>query len=743
MPRRQPLSNGTGLIATTLLWGLLMPAAGVFAAEKSGDTLEEIVVTAQKREQSLQDVGTSITALDATTLAEQNLRDVVDVAAQTPGLQYNQYSPTITVYNLRGVSQNDFSDHQEAPVAVYVDDAYVASMGALAGTMFDLERVEILRGPQGTLFGRNATGGLIHYISKKPTDAAEGYISADYGNFRAVNTQGAINVPFSDTVQGRFAFATAHHEGYMQNSLGPRMNNQKQYAARAQLRILPSDKGEILLNVHGLKNAHETSGIYSWAASHADANGLGYFIGPDDVSNGVCGGCDDFGYKNTSGDVYKQSEDRIGLFDREVYGVTARVKWQFERFDFTSISDYLHLKKRYGEDSDMSPTKIFNYDTFQKYHQFSQELRLNGEAGALRWITGLYFLDYHTDDAGVTDFSGLTEIVGIPGGGMGGAFFTLSTRSWSGFAQGEYDFAPGWTAIAGARYTNDRKDYDFNETDPFAQTSVHYVDTHSWSNVTAKLELDRKFSADALAYASINRGTKGGGYSAPSTGDSTLDPLFTQRLRFDQEILTSYELGWKSEFWNRSARLNAAAFYYDYKNYQGFVIQGLVQVVRNIDATVKGAEVEFAVVPTRGLNIELGASYLDTLAKAVPLPSGVLADREMPQAPQLSLNASVRYEWPAWGGKLAAEVDGKWNAEQYLELVNAPVDREKAYGVVNAKLDYASGSGKWDIYAFVRNLADQRYRVYNLDLSAPLGITQGVYAPPRLYGAGFNYRWGK
>jgi len=742
MHRFRLSSIHTGLAAGVLLCAIALPAAEALAAAEGGDTLEEIIVTAQKRAQNLQTVGTSITAFDAASMQEQNLKDVTDIATQTPGMQFNQYSPTITVYNLRGVSQNDFSDHQEAPVAVYVDDAYVASMGALAGTMYDLERVEILRGPQGTLFGRNATGGLIHYVSKKPSANAEGYISADFGNFQAINTQGAINAPFSDAVFGRFAFATASHDGYIENTLGPRLNNQKQYAARAQLLFKPTSDGEILLNLHGLKNDNERSGIYSWAASHADANGLGYFIGPDDASNGACPGCDDFGYKNPSNDVFKQSEDRTGLFDREEYGITAHVDWKFESFQFTSVTDYLHLKKRYGEDSDMSPTNIFNYDTAQKYHQFSQELRLNGDAGSLRWIAGLYYLDYHTDNQAITDFRGLTSIVDIPGG-LGGAFFTLDTRSWSGFGQAEFDFADGWTAISGARYTNDRKEYDYNETDPFAETSVHYVDNHSWSNVTAKLELDRKFSSDAMVYGSISRGAKGGGYSAPSTGDSTADPLFTQRLRFDQETLTSYEVGVKSEFWNRSARLNAAAFYYDYKNYQGFVLQGLTQVVVNVDATVKGAEVEFAVVPTRGLNVELGASYLDTLAKDVALPSGALADREMPQAPKLSLNASVRYEWPAGNGNLSVEVDGKWNDKQYLELLNAQVDLQKAYGVVNAKVGYAGGSGNWDVSAFVRNLADERYRVYNLDLAAPLGINQGVYAPPRLYGVGFNYRWGK
>jgi iron complex outermembrane receptor protein len=168
---------------------------GAWASEAStqeastGDKLEEIIVTAQKREQNLQDVGASVTAFDSVSLQRLGLHNVTDIAEQVPGLQFNQYGSTVTVYNLRGVSQNDFSDHQEAPVAVYDDEAYVASTGALAGSMFDLQRVEVLRGPQGTLFGRNATGGLIQYISNKPDDVPGGYFEFTRGNYGAIDPE--------------------------------------------------------------------------------------------------------------------------------------------------------------------------------------------------------------------------------------------------------------------------------------------------------------------------------------------------------------------------------------------------------------------------------------------------------------------------------------------------------------------------------------------------------------------------
>src|SRR5580700_5966851 len=205
------------------------PWTACFAAEAGEEVkLDEIIVTAQRREQNLQDVGTSVTAFDANTLQKLGFKDVTDVVGQVPGMQFNQFSPTVTIYNLRGVSQNDFSDHQEAPIAVYSDDAYIASMGALAGSLFDIQRVEVLRGPQGTLFGRNATGGLIHYISEKPDFEDDGYVTATLGNYGLIETEGAINAPVNDRLSVRTSFASTYHQGYIDNTIGHPINDENQ-----------------------------------------------------------------------------------------------------------------------------------------------------------------------------------------------------------------------------------------------------------------------------------------------------------------------------------------------------------------------------------------------------------------------------------------------------------------------------------------------------------------------------------
>ena len=641
---------------------------------------------------------------------------------------------------------------------MYADDAYVANTGALAGSLYDLQRVEVLRGPQGTLFGRNATGGLIQYISQKPTDAEEGYLQLTGGNFGTFESEGAVNERLSDEVSTRLSFATAEHAGYVSNTLGANLNNERQYAGRLQFRIRPSENGEILIKLHGLTNDHETSGNYSWEASSPNATGRGVF---------TPGLPDDSGYMNPSSNPFQQSVGDPGHFNRTVWGSTIHVNWHFDGFELVSVTDYLRLQKRYSEESSISPDPTFVYTTGVHYQQFSEELRLDGTQGPLHWITGLYYLNYKTSNFEETALPNFIGNVPFPYGN-GFANIGLTTSAPSAFGQLEYNFDDHWTGIVGARYTTDSKQYDYayscnvcgppNATTPpggYPYSVVYSADAgfpdakKTYDMPTGKLELDYKVDKDVMLYGSINRGAKAGGWSAPSSGYVNLSPDYAAatgvpvlNLNYKEETLTSYEGGIKSTFWGGAGRLNASGFYYDYRNYQGFFLDVATQIVENINATVKGGEVEFAVIPVHGLNIQLGISELDSRAVNVPTPSGAFVTSQMPQAPPWSVNGVVRYEWPAFGGHLSTEVDGKWNKQLYLELINAPVDLQPSYAVYNARVGFSSGDGRWDVSGYVRNLANEYYRVYNLDLSGFLGFNQSVYGPPRTFGATFTYRWG-
>ncbi|HVW70222.1 MAG TPA: TonB-dependent receptor plug domain-containing protein, partial [Steroidobacteraceae bacterium] len=335
--------------------------------------LEEVTVTAQKREQNIQDVGISITALTGNQLTELGYNSTADIMAQTPSMKMLAFSPSLTVFNIRGVSQNDFADHYEPPVAVFVDEAYISSQGAVNDILFDLERAEVLRGPQGTLFGRNATGGAIQFVSRKPTDQPEGYFEASGGSFGQANFQGAVNGPLADRLDARLAFATVHNEGWLRNADGPDENANNDFAFRLQFAYKPSDAASLLLSLHGSHN-NDLSGGYSHESLYENAQGLGTEVPANVNYYGTCPGCDLFGYK-ANGDPWHQAYDRVGFLRRSIDGATFKATWSLGWATLTSITDYLAMSKRFGSDSDASPNPVLTYDTDQHLNQASQEVR--------------------------------------------------------------------------------------------------------------------------------------------------------------------------------------------------------------------------------------------------------------------------------------------------------------------------------------------------------------------------------
>lgn len=703
--------------------------------------LQEVIVTAQRRKQNLQDVGMSITAFDSRELTRLGLTSVTDIARMVPSMQFNEFSPSIIAINMRGVQQNDFSDHEESPIAVYADGVYVASMGAVAGLNYDLARVEVDRGPQGTLFGRNATGGLIQFISAAPTDTPEGYLKVTAGRFNEFNTEGAISGPLTDGIDARLSFASDYHSGIIQNRIGPNSETQRQFAGRLQLLFKLSGGGNFLLKLYGLRNPHVIPTSYSWAAAAPNAQGNGVFVGPNQNPWGTCNGCDLSGYRNPSSDVFNQAYGRpgAGIFDRSYYGATGTLTLPLGgSLTLTSITDYQHLDKRYGEDSDASPNDIFNYDTNQHFYQFSQELHLAGKSGSLRWITGLFILAMDTHDQGVVSLASYL-------GGTSGTLYSLRTRSYSLFGQAEWDITRHWVATLGGRYTyDDRVDnYTLYAPTPqnvlytFNQTLNPSIAKQTANLPTAKAELDYRIDPSNMVYASVNLGAKGGGFIQNPVPPAPSNP---EDMIFHPEKLIDYETGFKSTFFHGRARLDADAFYYDYRGMQAFALQGFVEVLRNFKARDAGWEGELSVLPLTGLELQLGVSNLYTRIYNVTLPAGQVVDTSMPEAPKWSVNAMARYQWAALGATWSVEADTKSDSAMHFDTFNSPVGLEPARTVTNARLGYTSGNGKFDVSVFCNNLTDRRYRVYSLDLSA-LGFDQQTYAPPRWYGATVTYHW--
>jgi iron complex outermembrane receptor protein len=410
----------------------------------------------------------------------------------------------------------------------------------------------------------------------------------------------------------------------------------------------------------------------------------------------------------------------------------------------------MEMDKFYVEDS-AGGLVFFPYNTINEYDQVSQEFRLANSEGPFRWQVGGYYLDMTWDTfQSVQGAAILGGVTGSPSETQKQSIFgVVDSRNWSVFGQVEYDLSSAWTLILGARWSQDDKELDLRRvledvpqglppTEVFNVDSLTTpgIDTIDYGDWAGRVQLNFKPSDDALVYLAYNRGIKGGNWS--------LDPLgfvAEEDLKHDPEKLNSYELGFKTDFMGGSARLNGAVYYYDYKDYQAFSIFNLTPQVTNSDAESMGGELEFTVSPTEGLDFMVGAAYIDSEVEAVPdVFGGVITDVDFPTAPELSLNVLGRYGWSALGGELAVQLDGQWNDDQFLEGTNSNASFESSYSVWNGRISYDMGDKGLGIAVWVKNLTDEEYRIYNLDLGL-LGFIEQVYAPPRQYGVTVSYRW--
>jgi iron complex outermembrane recepter protein len=712
----------------------------------SGSGITDIVVTASRREQKLQDVGISITALGSEALRSFGVRQTTDIVAQVPSLKYNAYSPSITVFNIRGVSQNSFDDHIEPPNAFYIDDAYVAVSGAQGVPTFDIQRVEVLRGPQGTLFGRNATGGLIHFISTRPTKELDGYMDFTGGTNGHASGEAAIGGPLADWVQARVSGVYNYRDPYIHNNIGPGTGGENNYGIRAELAMQPSSDIDVLVIARYARNDHEKQGSTSMQAGYYNSDGLGYAIGPNDNPWHTCPGCDGLGYRPSSNPYQISSDDQGTFFDRKIYGLQGRFEWNLGFAKLTSITDYQQFSKYKHSDDDGTPNPIFDDTYWANYHQISEELRIAQEHGRFRWTTGLYYFhSKSTEGVNVTS----EALFGTPTDPYITQYNAIMPAATvSVFGQAEYDILPNLTFIGGLRYVIDTRTADIHLFDTFG-TDFYFNPRQDpnarerYKDYAARAQLDYKITHDIMAYASFNRGIKGGSFIAPLFAPANPNVTLPPNIPYKGETLLAYEVGLKSSFLNNRVRFNIDGFDYDYQNYQAYFYLNLASAIRNRPAINKGIEAELTVAPVTGLTLSTGVSALDTKVRDISLPFGRVVDTQMPQAPGFSGNFVGRYETPVSDNlKMAVQYDMTFTDHFYFSLYQAPINREPAYAVANGRITVSDREDRWSASLFVRNMFNKVYRLYTLDDTQFGGEIANIWSEPRYFGLELRYRIG-
>lgn len=704
------------LLACTVLAAAPLPALAQTADTQEGRDV--VVVTAQKRDQDIQKVPVAVTALTGEALQDAHVSTVMDLNALAPSLQVktddNAANPKIFI---RGIGLNDFNPNTASAVAIYSDGVYIGSPLAQMGQFFDLERVEVLRGPQGTLYGRNTTGGAINLISRKPSDNFEATGSVEYGSYNNLALEGAVGGPITPELAYRASGTYLSNDGYTLNRLtGNRGNDTNRGAARFQLQWTPSDTFDALFQLRYGKSDGGSILAYnrSLLPATAQATGPDGFCAPAYYTSGDC--TDLAGYANTSTNLYQGDYHLEGKDKVETYGASATLTWDLGAMSLISVTGYDHADRDDVEDTDAGPTDIITARYKAKQWAASEELRLqsNGD-NQLDWVAGIYVARDELDTNSYYDVFRVANsgdpLTDLPQGiGVFGWPFTQDTNSYAVFGQIDYDFTDKLTATFGLRYSADKKTFHYNSTyasDVGGPSSDLFSidDSKTFDSFSGKVGLQYQLTDDVNVYGSYNRGYKSGGFFGGQTTDpSSLRP-------YDDELVNAYEVGLKSQLMDGLLTANFATFFYDYQDLQVYTLvvdpntNLTVQNFTNAsNAEVKGLEAELMASPIDGLDLSLGASFLDATYQDFQSQGDDYSGNTLPNAPEVSLNGSARYEWDFFGGSAEAQADVSYRSKVYYDTRNVERLSDGDRTFVNLRFGWRPSQGGMEFGVYGRNV---------------------------------------
>ena len=748
--RKHPVRGRVGFGVGTAFVGVWLFAAGALAADTAAR--DEIVVTARKRDEILANVPQAITVYRADDLAA--LGDTVspELAQQTPNLMWHSIlgfaSPQIF---LRGIGNATFNANQAGPVGLHIDGIYQGSSTTFGFAMFDLDRVEILKGPQGTLFGRNTTGGVINFISRKP-DPADGFNAqarATYGHFNQIDVEAAGGFALGDGLAVRMAGAALNRDGYVKNR-NPASGIDDQgavqiWALRNQVRFV-GENLDVLLNIHGGQN-------------HSDVppgKQLGVTC-PAGVTVPRPGLCSDFfGFTDTANP--RESFTNLPSYDNiDSGGVSADVTWTTSAFSIVSQTAFDANFRKLQNDSDAAPLPEVKTDVKARFHQFSQELRiLSPQEQRFTWIAGgNYFADklsaFQTFSLNAFPAGVISQFFPVPEG-IAGAL-RQTTDSYAVFGEGNYAILPRLNITLGLRWTRDERAADGNAFlfDVTGTTSAFISErlarsrllvttipageiSRAWSRWSGRGVVSYNVTDDVLAYVSVARGFKGGDYN----GGALLNP--SQSKIVDPEYVTAYEIGAKASGLGGRLSVTASAFYYDFTNQQvsvllpgsGATLQSLANAAKS---RVKGLEADISVTPTDHLLLQLKTGFLDATFQHFALDAGNPAlnydGNRIASAPKFSLAGIARYGVPLGAGVLSAQTDFSYKSGHFFSVDNDPALYQTGYFVANGSLIYERAN--YSITAWVKNIGDANYSVSGLANTA-FGFSELIPGLPRTFG---------
>lgn len=692
-------------------------ASGEGAPISPRGELEEIIVRAQRRDERLQDVPIAVTALPAAALERANVVTTLDLPKITPSLQMSQ-SGNNALPRIRGIGTSGNSPTIENPVALYVDGVYYSAQTGMLSSLSNIAQIEVDKGPQGTLFGRNATGGLIQIHTMDPEPALGGNASLSYENYQKLTATGYLTGPIASDLAADIAvYYRDQGDGYGDNiSTGQEVNKADSYVIRSKWKY---DNGTTSATVIG--DYQQLDGNYALASAP----------GQIPLAGGV---------ETDAQDVAIPAEMRTEV---EQYGVSLAINHDFGKVRLLSITAY-----REFDDINYYPTvsphieAVTTIQLFGNVEQLSQEFQLQSDYDSrLQWTAGVFLFQ----NEGVWSPALLG---GIPfeNFGIRNLIFEAPQELDSAaiYGEGTYELTENTNLTAGVRYTSDKKKWNFEQTLVFMDGSeLVFTDEgeDTFEEPTWRLSVDHRFSPDVMGYVSYNRGFKAGGFN----------DFNTPALTFEPETLDAYETGLKTDLFGQALRLNLSAFYYEYTNIQVSRYENGTQVLYNgPKAEVTGFEAEGVISPFANFDIGFGVSILDSNYKDFPnaditspapgggtiFDTGSATGNELTATPDWTLSIAPSYTWSSDIGDITFSANYYYNDGWYA----APDNRlsQPSYSLIDANVAFETADKNWRFSLFGRNLTDEEYSNFLYNQADGDGTS---WAPPRTYGLTLERRF--
>jgi outer membrane receptor protein involved in Fe transport len=734
------------LVATAAAWGY-SAATPVFAdpaADKTADAsgLEEIVVTAQRKAESLEKVGIAITVLPGDALAAKSVTYVNDLQNAVPNLQVEPaFGSSQAEFRLRGVGFIDYTSNNASPVGVSLDDVALALPIQTQGQLFDIDRVEVLRGPQGTLYGRNTTGGEINFITNRPTADPHAGFTLEYGSFNEFTGQGFISGPIAEGLLGRLSVATEQGGGWQHDRLtGAELGDKNKISLRAQLEWDPSSALNFRVNAHWSLDQSQNVGLQLIAPFTANFAGAAVPTIPADTSPYVTGWQLDPVFAKIVG---ISPDSKPGL-DNANYGVDFVGNADFGPAKVTSITSYNRMIRR--EYADWDATQYYDSDEyFRSYLKvISEELRIaSAGTGPLSWVGGVFYSDSNLEENFYSDF-GETGI-----GGIVLTDYGQNANSFGEFGQVDYSFNEAFKVTLGAREDHETRELVNLNTGyltgvplpSFTGGALNPPSTTS-NLPSGKLEIDYTPQPGTLVYESVSRGVKSGGFTAHNT---TAAPAVDA---FKPEKLTAYEIGIKSDV-TSTLRVNLAGFYYRYRDQQilGKVLDAVsgsyIGEFVNANSRISGGEAEIEWHPITGLSLSNYYGFAEGYYTSTLLNSNtpsVNYDGQPESFPKNTFGGDASYEMDVGGFKITPETNYSFH-DTYSQffLLGSNDFTIHRYWLANANLSLAPRSGPWTVTAWGRNIFNKYYYTTRNFFLPTAEVGQA--GEPATFGLRFNYKY--